>query len=86
MVLLFPKPLKGESKDEPEVSVGWLLLADVESARTGSDGSDLRGRARSRVREVDERAAIVAAVAVRSGCGRAIGRWWDGRGRKLAVA
>lgn len=86
MVLLLPRPLKGESKDEPEVSVGWLLLAVVESARTGSDGSDVRGSARSRVREVDERAAIVQRRCAQR-CGWAIGGGGGGMGgRKLAVA
>jgi hypothetical protein len=57
VVGLLPMPRKGESNDEG--SIGWHLLDVVESARTGSDGSDVRGRARSMVREVDERAAMV---------------------------
>lgn len=61
VVELLPMPLKGESKED-EVSVGWHLLAEVESARTGTDGSDERGSARSTVREADERAAMVCAA------------------------
>lgn len=53
VVGLLPIPLKGESKDD-------VSLRPVESsARAGSD-IDVRGTARSRVREADERAAIAA--------------------------
>jgi hypothetical protein len=79
VVGLLPMPLKGESKDEDEVSVGWHLLDEVESARTGSDGSDERGSARSTEREADERAAMVCAAGRGVGVGN-WGRWrWDGR-------
>ena len=58
VVVLFPMPLKGESKED--VVEESFRLAEVESsARAGSD-SEVRGTARSRVREVDERAAIAA--------------------------
>lgn len=54
---MLPTPRKGESKDDE--SGCWFLVDDVESARTGSDDSDVRGSDRSRVRDVDVRAAMV---------------------------
>jgi hypothetical protein len=47
-------PLKGDSK-----LVSCCLDADVESARMGRAATELRGAARSRVREVCAREAIV---------------------------
>jgi len=64
VVLWPPEPRKGESKESED----WRV-EELERARTGSAGSDERGRARSSEREVEVREAMAAAGA---GCGQLV--------------
>ena len=70
VVLLLPMPRKGESNES--VVDATHLLDEVESARTGREERDVRGRVRSRVREVEEREAMV----LDAGCGQLVDGGW----------
>jgi hypothetical protein len=59
VVLLFPEPLNGESKE-----LVSRFEAEVESARTGREASEDRGSLCSSVREVWVREAIAVEVVV----------------------